>query len=204
MLTMRCNEMHDVCCRRRGFSLLELVVGIAVLMSVIAAFLTLAQRSLVVAQGARDQLIAAYLAQDAVEYIRAKKDDNFILSSGKEDWLRGFANCYVPDKCTLDSTTDNPPGADKKGYAETCPSGACPPLSYSPSEKKYGYGAGGDWQETKFKREAQLEIVDHSGDLETEMRIIVKVKWPVGGVEKTFTLRSNIFNLGGYEYDPAN
>ena len=56
-----------------GFTLIESLVAISILLLSISAPLTIASKGLASSFFARDQITAFYLAQDAVEYIRDRK-----------------------------------------------------------------------------------------------------------------------------------
>lgn len=66
---------------QKGFTIIETLVAITILMISIAGPLTIAQKSLMAAIYAKDQVIASYLAQDLMEDIKNNRD-NYILSNG--------------------------------------------------------------------------------------------------------------------------
>ncbi len=66
---------------QKGFTIIETLVAITILMISIAGPLTIAQKSLMAAIYAKDQVTASYLAQDLMEDIKNNRD-NYILSNG--------------------------------------------------------------------------------------------------------------------------
>jgi len=48
-------------------------------------------------------MIASYLAQDAIEYIKNKRDENVL---NKEDWLDSFDDCLNEKSCAIDTVTE--------------------------------------------------------------------------------------------------
>ena len=65
---------------RRAFTLIETLVAVSILTLSIAAPLFTADRAIVSAETARDQLTASYLAQEGIEYVRAMRDDEFLTA----------------------------------------------------------------------------------------------------------------------------
>lgn len=90
-----------------GFSLLESIVAIFILVLVLTGPLTLAYRSIRFAEVARDKLIAANLAQEGIELILAKRADNFLAGDPDITWLDGMDICATSE-CAVDSSA-NPP-----------------------------------------------------------------------------------------------
>ena len=76
--------------KNAGFTLVETLVAIAILMIAIAGPLTVAEKGLSAAIYARDQMMASYLAQDGMEYVKNVVDTNEIQihnNSASYDWL---------------------------------------------------------------------------------------------------------------------
>ena len=61
-----------------GFTLIETMVAIAILMLAISGAFMTANSSMVAAQIARDQLTASYLAQEGIEYTRMVRDTIYL------------------------------------------------------------------------------------------------------------------------------
>lgn len=74
---------------KSGFSLVETLVAIFILAMAIAAAMTVANSSLQASFYARDRIAAFFLAQEAIELIKNKRDVNGL--SGNR-WLGGIAN----------------------------------------------------------------------------------------------------------------
>ena len=96
----------------QGFTLIETLVAVLILATAIAGPLSIASRGLTTALVAKDQIVAYYLAQDAVEYIRFARDTN-TLAAG--DWLTGagggatvinLSSCVSTDGCNVDSAAN--------------------------------------------------------------------------------------------------
>lgn len=93
-----------------GFTLIEALVAISILMIAIASPMTLAQKGLSSASLSKDQMIAAFLAQDAIEAVKNIRDQ-IAVSQTTGDWLTGptqdgfLSVCICPtdDRCNFDS-----------------------------------------------------------------------------------------------------
>lgn len=158
-----------------GFTLIETLVAITILVSAIAGPLTIASRSLFSAQFTKNQIIASYLAQDAVEYVRNLRDEN-VLSG--QAWLQSLLPGVCNSKCRVDSANDNVQGCG----------GSCPPIKRDSASGLYGYQ--GSWDDTIFTRDVTLsEVV--SGE---EATISVTISWTQGSASRSYTIRENIFN----------
>ncbi len=190
--------------KKGGFTLIETFIAISILMISVAGPLTIAQRSLSSSQLARDQIVAYYLAQDAVEYIRDVRDNIAIggLNSGVNinghpNWigLQGLDSCIGPTNyCRIDYSQNL---LNSSSVIEACPGGVCGTLSYNDDiaggavgTHIYAYGSGGNWVPTYFTRKIQIQAGTN------EALLTVTVSWQsalVGGV-KTFSVTEDLFN----------
>ena len=75
---------------KKGFSLLETTVALAVLLTSVVGPLTLASFSLRSASVAKNSLIAAGLAQEGLELVRTARSSNILKNA---DWLTGLGFC---------------------------------------------------------------------------------------------------------------
>lgn len=174
----------------KGFTLVETLVAISILVTVIVGVTAALQTAISSYIFSKNQIIAFYLAQEAFEQIRNTRDENII--NGRH-WLNGFSEnpggpginpdpCYFGSYCTVNvlSTTNN--------YFIACPGeGSCPVVRQNSSTGTYGYTGG--WPATEFTREVVLEQI--SAD---EISINVVVDWSKGGVTRQFKAKENIFN----------
>ena len=87
-----------------GFTLIEALVAISILMVAVVAPITIAQKGLSSAIYTKNQMIASYLAQDGIEYVKNKRDENILLNkTTPTDWLEGLGNCLNSNICAVDT-----------------------------------------------------------------------------------------------------
>jgi len=163
---------------RAGFSLIEALVAIAILLLALIGPFTIATKGLVSANFARDQVTAFYLAQEATEIIRSKRDNNVL---GGKEWTDKLDECFDKE-CTVDATKN----IDSGSAIKKC-TGECDVLQQSSSSKLYGYLGG--WDDTKFTRKIYIE--EMSAD---EIRATVTVLWSSGSIDKSFSITETFFN----------
>ncbi|MBI2618265.1 prepilin-type N-terminal cleavage/methylation domain-containing protein [Candidatus Kaiserbacteria bacterium] len=158
-----------------GFTLIETLVAISILLIALTAPLTIASRGLSSAYFARDQITAFYLAQDAVEYVRNTRDQNVLTGSS---WLSGF-----PDTAGTLFTVDT-----TDGDMALCPVLGCDPILYNQSTNFYGYNDPGAL-ESRFTRSVSIETLGAD-----EAVITVTVNWSTGVLNRSFSVKENILN----------
>lgn len=159
----------------RGFTFVETLVAIAVLLIAVVAPLSLVYQSLAASRVARNQVIATYLAEEAIEFIRATRDANALSGN---DWLAGLGDCVSEDGCYIDI-----PDAD----VNSC-TGECPLLQYDPETYLYGYG--NDMEDTVFHRIITIEETQP----DVEIQIQSRLEWTEGTVERNVTIGEYIYN----------
>lgn len=169
--------------KTRGFTLIETLIAISILILAVTGAFAAAQNGISSAIFSKDQITAFYLAQEGVEFIRNKRDSN-ALNPAATSWLDGIAEpgdpCFFGNECQIDAVTDV-----VSDQIKSCPALGCPPIKLD-NEGFYSYISGDD---TKFVREITLSQV--SSD---EVAITVRVTWSKGLVNREFVARENIFN----------
>jgi len=160
----------------KGFTLVETLVAITILLLSITGPMVLVQRGTVSARYSRNQITAFYLSQEVMEFVKNKRDSNFI--SNQTDWLLGLENCIgVGNKCVVDVTNDS-----VSSCGQTCP------VLKKSAEGLYGYGS--TWSETSFRREVRITQSIENID---EIFVQVEIFW--NGESKNFLGRESIFKL---------
>jgi len=71
---------------QNGFSLIETLVAIAILLIAIAGPMTIAKESVKTAASARERLTAVFLAQEGVEAMLKKRNEDALDGGGTWDW----------------------------------------------------------------------------------------------------------------------
>lgn len=87
--------------KQRGFTLLETLIAISVLITAIIGPMTIAARGLQSAYFAKEQLIAINLAQEGLEVVRKERDNHALLNRGNvTNWYAALPSAW--DACKID------------------------------------------------------------------------------------------------------
>lgn len=172
----------------KGFTILESIVAIAILSLSVSGAFSAVQQSLSQATIAKDEVKAFYLAQEAIEIIRNKRDANQlnkILNDPSFSWLNGIAKdpgdpCYFNKICRVDAISALPVRCGDTWDT-------CPVLNQNQTTFLYSYNAGDP--ATNFKREIQIEQI--SAD---EITVTVRVSWAKGIINKEFKVKAYLLN----------
>ncbi|OGC86298.1 hypothetical protein A3D70_00345 [Candidatus Adlerbacteria bacterium RIFCSPHIGHO2_02_FULL_54_18] len=187
------NILKKLCARVRGFTLIETLIAVLLLSVAVTGPLTIASKGLTATLTAKDQFVAYYLAQDAMEQVRYLRD-SACLAAGVQPsgcpsgtWLSNLSACKSVDgstACYLDSLAVDP------AVATAC-SGSCPLMKYDPSTKIFRYTSGTATPQ-QFIRSVYVKNDPATPD---EAAVTVTVSWvDVAGVtHRPATVRGNIF-----------
>ena len=193
------NKLKTIC---KGFTLIETLLAVLLLSTAIAGPLTIASKGLTSAVVAKDQIGAFYLAQDAMEYLRYKRDSNCLAAGATPNacpastWLSGLGTwsgsawsgtCTSSDgsqTCQVDSIQDT---------ATAC-TGACAPLTYNSSLGYFGYAVTSGWVQTPQRYVRTVKITTPFGGNNGEAKIEITVTWTTGSLSHTITMRENLLN----------
>jgi prepilin-type N-terminal cleavage/methylation domain-containing protein len=176
--------------KNKGFTLIETMVAVLLLSVAIAGPLTIASKGLSTALVAKDQIGAYYLAQDAIEYLRFKRDANCLIAGSPCDsgeWLSGIVGAGLCSAdgtvaCQIDSIQDT---------VAAC-SGTCSVLNYDTTNHFYSYTTGAASPERYIRT---VKIVTPVGTNPDEAQVTITVQWTgAGGLVHSVTFREDMFN----------
>jgi len=180
---MKKNFQFSIFNFQEGFSLVETLVAVGILAVAVIGALTAAQSGISSSIFSKDQVIAFYLAQEAVEEIRNIRDENAL--NGRS-WLEGITHlssdpCYFGNSCYVD--TLNTPPLTRCSAGE----GSCPTLRQNTETGFYGYDL--DWVAVSFRREVTISSINVN-----EVSVLVTIDWSKGIIDRQFRVRENILN----------
>lgn len=173
-----------------GFTLVETMVAIFVLMIAVIAPMSIAAQALATARYAKDQVTAFYLAQEGIELVRNIRDNN-ALSGGV--WNGGVLGnpdgstedakfCYSTKGCRIN------PIDLQVNICKNDTDTVCSPL-YLNSNNIYNYDTTGS--KTIFTR--TINIIKTSTD---EIKVSSTISWKSNSIlePNTFTITDMLFN----------
>ena len=166
----------------QGFTIVETLVAITVLMIAIAGPLVVASKGLFGALASKDQMIAAYLAQESMETIKNGRDNSEALGGGLLD---------LP--CTLTATCDASAVDTNDQILQNCPMAPSVPAGCQIYLGSNGYGHDStDGSPTLFTRYFYLSVPP-SGNSDEEI-VTVVVDWNEGTTPYSISLSSELTN----------
>ena len=177
-----------------GFTLIETLVAVSLLVIAIVAPMSLVAQSLTTAYYARDQVAAYSLAQEGIESVRAVRDGNILSNATAGTSFNLLDSIPIGTNFTVDATVAG-------GAGLTACGSSCPLLKVDPAGVLYGHNAA--WTVfTKFRRVAYAQYVGPaaintdpvSGKGRDEIRVTVTVTWETAtGRTRFFKMYSNMY-----------
>lgn len=167
--------------KTKGFTIIESLVAISILVSAVVAGFSAAQSGLSSYILSKEQVSAFYLAQEGFEQVRNIRDANRLSGN---NWLAGIASnssdpCYFGNACTVSV-------AETNSLIRCDGVGECPFLRKS-ADGFYGYNSL--WPLTPYKREITLVSINSN-----EIAVTVTVSWSKGIISREFKARENLLN----------
>ena len=168
--------------KNTGLTLIESLVAVSVILAAITGPITIAAQGLSIANFSKQQFTAILLAQEAIEFVRATRDDAALAGDSWDTWLVGDISVCVGSKnCTVDVRAGTPfaTWGGETLYKHT-------------DTGLYGHETTSGWEDTGFTRRVTItEISSGSNVDEVEIRVIVS--WQTGLNSKTITVRDHLF-----------
>lgn len=164
-----------------GFSLVETLVAISILLTVTSGIMLLVNQSIDSSERLSNRLTASYLASDVIEYLRYERDTRWLLDINNndfDDWVDGASldKCQgIDNYCEVDTRVSD-------GIVQQCSSTGrsdCDRLEYDPTTKRFGHDISGA-ETSDFRRTMKIKGVNDLGsgsDNEDEIIVEVVVSW---------------------------
>lgn len=166
---MSTTHKNQIRLHTRGFTLVETLVAITVLLLVIIGPMTIAQKGIQNAYFANEQITATMLAQEAIEAVRILRDQDAL--DAYDDTIGDDTGDWMPSNCSVACTFD----AEEGGF-DACSGGVCEKLEIDEDTGKYV----------------------HNGDVESQFTRSITVGSEVGGgVPVTVDVTWNASTFGG-------
>lgn len=164
----------------KGFTFIETLAALFIIMVGISSFATLINQTLSYAKTSSYNLMAAYLGKEGIEIVKNIRDSNFLkvhyALPPTALWTDGLTGCAPPTGCQGDYTS-----SALTGYT-----GAKLKLADS-GDRFYNYSTGTD---TMFGRRITIDPVGAGPDY---LKVVVEVIWEEKGRNHTFSVQENLY-----------
>ncbi|MFA5936775.1 MAG: prepilin-type N-terminal cleavage/methylation domain-containing protein [Candidatus Paceibacterota bacterium] len=169
-----------------GFTLVETLVAVSIFSVSVIALMSFLATNISNTGYAKNKIIAAYLAQEGIEYIRNMRDTYVLYPTNNGGWT-SFKAKISP------CTSSNGCGYDKS-IAETSPGSIFQCSEHASRCKLYkddhgGYGRDTTEDDSGFTSVISQEIIGPE-----EIKIYVTVSWEQGTMTYDITLAEDLFN----------
>ncbi len=192
----------------KGFTIVETLVAISILAIALTGPLAIISQSLKSSYFARDQVTAHYLAQEAVEYVKNRRDMNGLQQLSSADWLSGISTSDAQADGAQTLLNELNSNANIKAHLIRTNTGyvlkkcqsvgdmVCPPLQFDAENRVYGYGESVQSVPTDsiFTREITLSKVPGDTDAKREILVSVKVSWHTAAITNSVTIDERLYN----------
>jgi type II secretory pathway pseudopilin PulG len=181
-----------------GFTLVETLAAITLIMVAIVAPMGLTVQSLSVAYYARDQITASNLAQEGIEIVRSMRDAN-VLSTSEGTPFNIFYG--IPIGTSQYQAPFEVDGTQTNSSFIIISCGGSPCGTLLTNGQLYGYNHGGNpgYSASNFTRSLYACYVQSGGGCNNtasdEVRLVVVVSWQTAAYRsQQITLTENLFN----------
>jgi len=165
---------------RKGFTLVEALIAITVLIVGILSGFILVTKVLYSSAVIQDRLTSSFLAQEGIELVRQIRDSNFlrILNEESVTWKDGLADgrYIIESKAGSEESIKLVPITTEKG----------PNLLHDDNLKIYNYSIG---EESTFNREIKITTIN-----DDEIRVETIMQWQTKKIDFDLIVEDHLFN----------
>ncbi len=165
--------------QNRGFTLLESLIAITIFTVSILALLSVLSRGIASTTFSKNKIIASYLAEEGIEYVRNSRDTAMISGGTDKSAIWGAFRTSALSVCGTACYLND-------AHVLTACSGPCPYLKYDSSAGVYNYTTGTN---TSYAR--SLVITSPSVN---ELKITSGVSFLHGSATHSLNFVDNLFN----------
>ncbi len=183
---------------KEGFTLVETLISLSIFSFAILGLMSVLGSGIANTHYAKTKLVASYLAQEGIEYMRNIRDDFMLYSpSSAAGWaafnvhltrpqsLCDVNGCYFDDS-NLDYSNPSKPMAGIDLNLCAGQGAVCPDLLYDGATGKYGYASGFP---SGYNRKIRTLVIGAK-----ETRVTSTVSWMQGSGAYSITFSENFFD----------
>ncbi|TSC77703.1 MAG: hypothetical protein G01um101424_326 [Parcubacteria group bacterium Gr01-1014_24] len=181
--------------KNKGFTLVETLVAISIFTMSILALLVVLTQGIANTNYAKTKIIASYLAQEGIEYIRNMRD-TFVLydATDSQTGWNSFnsklinSSCQIGNGCYFDDQNLNyaNPVQPMAGITVSPCGASCPPLLYDEITGKYGYTTGVN---SGFTRKVKITVISPN-----EIKVFSTLYWTQSSGSYNIVFSESLFN----------
>lgn len=171
--------------KNRAFTLLEVLVAISIFTVSSLALMSVLAQGVSSTNYVKKKIIATYLAQEGIEYVRNMRDTLVISGVDTPTGWGNFRDTYSARCSTAIGCYWDNDSAD----LEACVGGPtlCPNMTYDETIGIYGYNSS--WADSGYNRVITFEVMNNN-----EVKINSTVEWGQGSGNYSITFSDNLFN----------